>query len=84
MIRPPTIPDFPMSIVKKQVGGQCASLIAGSLKLGFVGLTSKATEVAPGTVSCSSSTRLAINSKFNEVTPVTLPPGRLKLVTSLS
>ena len=38
--------------------------------------------VAAGTSSCSSSSRFGPSSTPNEVTPVRLPPGRLKLATS--
>ena len=37
--------------------------------------------VAVGTSSCSSSSRFGPSSTVNEVTPVTLPPGRLRLAT---
>jgi hypothetical protein len=37
---------------------------------------------APGTTSCKTSTRFASNKLVNWVTPVTLPPGRLRLATS--
>src|SRR6516164_11005892 len=37
--------------------------------------------VAVGTTSCSSSSRFGPISLFNEVNPVTLPPGRLRLAT---
>jgi hypothetical protein len=38
--------------------------------------------VAVGTTSCSSSGRFAPSSTFRVATPVRLPPGRFKLVTS--
>jgi hypothetical protein len=37
--------------------------------------------VAAGTNSCNSSNRFGAISTFNECTPVTLPPGRLRLAT---
>ena len=37
--------------------------------------------VAVGSSSCNSSSRFGVTSVFNWVTPVTLPPGRLKLAT---
>src|SRR5262245_12536317 len=46
------------------------------------GLTSSAMLVAVGANSCSSSTRFGPTSAVNDVTPVRLPPGRARLVTS--
>jgi hypothetical protein len=40
--------------------------------------------VAFGTISCSSSRSFGATSTFNEVTPVILPPGRLRLATTPS
>ena len=40
--------------------------------------------LAVGTNSCSSSSRFGATSTFNCVTPVTLPPGRLRLATKPS
>ena len=37
--------------------------------------------VAVGTNSCSSSSRFGANSAFKLLTPVRLPPGRLRLAT---
>ena len=48
---------------------------------GLVGLMRRATLVAPGISSRASSSRFAPTSTFNWVTPVTLPPGRLRLPT---
>src|SRR5262249_14404602 len=52
--------------------------------LGLAGLMMKATMVAAGTSSCSSSSRFGPSSTFKMLMPVTLPPGRLRLVTSPS
>src|SRR6516225_571194 len=41
----------------------------------------RATIVALGTSSCSSPNRLGPSSALNQLTPVTLPPGRLMLAT---
>src|SRR5262249_58076798 len=49
---------------------------------GVSGLTSAARMFVVGTSSCSSSSRFDPNSTPNTVTPVRLPPGRLRLVTS--
>src|SRR5262249_50719687 len=48
---------------------------------GLFGLERKATIVALGTSSCSSPSRLGPSSAANQLTPVTLPPGRLRLAT---
>jgi hypothetical protein len=37
--------------------------------------------VAVGSSSCASSSRFGITSTLDDVTPVTLPPGRLRLAT---
>src|SRR5947209_16214865 len=58
----------------------CRSLNMVSV-LGLVGLTSAAMMVAVGTNSCANSNRFGITSTYNWVTPVTLPPGRLRLAT---
>jgi hypothetical protein len=49
-----------------------------------VGLTRKASEPALGSSSCSNSSRFGTISTDAWVTPVMLPPGRLKLATSPS
>ena len=54
----------------------CTSLVTGSARLGLVGLMSKATTLAAGTMWCNSS------SHFDDVPPVRLRPGRLKLSTN--
>ena len=59
----------------------CRSLARISAE-GLAGLTRSAMMVAAGTNSCSSSSRFGPSSTFNGVTPVTLPPGRLRLATS--
>ena len=46
-----------------------------------VGLTSRASTVALGTSSRSNSSRFPSNAVLNWLTPVTLPPGRLRLAT---
>ena len=49
---------------------------------GLLGLTSAAKRAAArGTSSCNSPTRLVPSSPLMELTPVTLPPGRLRLAT---
>ena len=50
-------------------------------QMGLVGLTSRAMMVAVGTNSCSSSSRFGPTSTLSVVTPVRLPPGRLRLAT---
>ena len=62
----------------------CASLVLDSARAGLAGLTTSAMTVAVGTNSCSSSSCFGTSSTFNEVTPVILPPGRLRLATSPS
>ena len=59
----------------------CASLVSESV-LRLFGLTSVANRTALGSSSSISPSRLAASSELSEVIPVTLPPGRLKLVTS--
>ena len=51
---------------------------------GLSGFTRQATTPDPGTSSRSSSSRLAVSAPDKMVTPVTLPPGRLRLATSPS
>src|SRR5262249_23959376 len=53
----------------------------GSAIAGSAGLTSRAISRAVGTSSYSSCRSFGAVSTFNWVTPVTLPPGRLRLVT---
>src|SRR5260370_20826942 len=62
----------------------CRPPVVGSERAGLVGLTSRAMVVAVGTTSCNSSSRFAPTSTLNVLTPVTLPPGRFRLATSLS
>jgi len=58
------------------------SLSWGSATAGLFGLTSRATTRPAGITSCSSSSPFApITSIANEAAPVTLPLGRLRLVT---
>jgi hypothetical protein len=47
-------------------------------------LMSRAMTLAVGTNSCSNCSRFGANSTFVLVTPVALPPGRLRLATSPS
>src|SRR5262249_61557457 len=49
--------------------------------VGFCGLTSTPRCVAAGNSSCKSPSRLATSSLLMELTPVMLPPGRLRLST---
>jgi hypothetical protein len=48
---------------------------------GLTGLISAAKRAARGTNSCNNPTRLDPSSPAMELTPVTLPPGRLRLAT---
>src|SRR4029077_13474956 len=50
--------------------------------LRLVGLTRSATTAAPGTNSCSSSSRFGPSSTDKLTTPVRLPPGLFRLATS--
>ena len=50
-----------------------------SATVGLAGLTSRAMTLAVGTSSCSNCSRFGVISTFVWVTPVTLPPGRLRL-----
>ena len=59
--------------------GQCGK--TSSATTGLVELTRTGTTVALGTSSCSSSSRFAATVTLRLVTPVTLPPGRLRLST---
>jgi len=59
----------------------CISVLLTRASCGLAGLTSRAMVLALGTCSCSSSSRFDATSVFNDVMPVTLPPGRLKLAT---
>src|SRR5262245_26311883 len=61
----------------------CASRIWDS-EVGFPGLTSKPITVASGTSSRNSSSRFAPSVFETKVTPVMLPPGRLKFDTRQS
>src|SRR5262249_5852722 len=59
-----------------------AGLSTAACALGLVGLTSTAIIVAVGSNSRTSSRRLGPTSDANVVTPVRLPPGRLRLATT--
>jgi hypothetical protein len=48
---------------------------------GIFGFVIMAMTAALGTSSCSSPSALALSKLLNQVIPVTLPPGRLKLAT---
>src|SRR5262245_20698455 len=61
---------------------ESTSRFCGSASTGAVGLTSKANTPALGSNSCSNSSRFGAISSDAWVTPVTLPPGRLRLATS--
>jgi ABC transporter substrate binding protein len=61
---------------------ESTSRFCGSASSGAVGLTSKASTPALGSNSCSNSSRFGATSSDAWVTPVTLPPGRLRLATS--
>src|SRR6516165_6203881 len=58
----------------------CVSVVWDS-EVGFAGLTRKPTIFALGTSSRSNSSRFAPSEVTRKVTPVTLPPGRLRLET---
>ena len=60
----------------------CEMRETGSARAGTAGLTRRAMMVAEGNSSCSSSSLFGATSMFRLVTPVTLPPGRLRLATS--
>src|SRR5262245_17186935 len=51
------------------------------LEVGFAGVTRKPTPVVLGTNSQSNSNRFAASAVTRKDTPVTLPPGRLRLET---
>ena len=48
---------------------------------GLIGFTSRATTLAWGTSSETSSSRLGFSSTVRSLTPVRLPPGRARLAT---
>jgi hypothetical protein len=58
----------------------CTSRVKTSAS-GLVELTSTAMRSAPGSSSCRTASRFAVNSVFMLLMPVTLPPGRLRLAT---
>jgi hypothetical protein len=58
----------------------CISVVLITV-FGLFGFTRKATVAAVGTSSQSSSSCFAISVKDNRLTPITLPPGRLRLAT---
>src|SRR6516225_8205086 len=60
----------------------CRSRDRVSALLGLVGFTSSAMTVAAGTSSVNTSSCFCPNSTASAVTPVMLPPGRLRLETS--
>src|SRR5262249_13503699 len=60
----------------------CAPFVDGSPRPGSLGLTSAAMTLALGTIWCNISTCFCTSSTPRLVTPVTLPPGRLRLATS--
>src|SRR5262245_42103021 len=62
----------------------CISFVLVSAIVGLAGLTSRAMTLAVGTNSCSNCSRFGAIATFVLVTPVTLPPGRLRLATSPS
>ena len=55
--------------------------VAATPRLGLNRPTSAAKRMAPGTMSYNSASRFAPSSMAMAVTPVTLPPGRLRLAT---
>jgi hypothetical protein len=59
----------------------CACAVTNAALRGTLGLMSTAKRVAAGNRALNSPSRFAVSSVVMEVTPVTLPPGRLKLVT---
>src|SRR5262245_49157728 len=62
----------------------CISFVLVSATVELAGLTSRAMTLAVGTNSCSNCSRFGPISTFVLVTPVALPPGRLRLATSPS
>jgi hypothetical protein len=64
-----------------RVRAACRPLVVGSVTLGLVGLATRPMIVAVGTSAWSNSSRFGATSTLNEVTPVTLPPCRLRLAT---
>jgi hypothetical protein len=59
----------------------CIAFVVVSAILGLAGLTIRAMTLAVGTNSCSNCNRFGAISTFLWVTPVALPPGRLRLAT---
>src|SRR5262249_41656961 len=59
----------------------CMSFVS-SAAFGLVGLTRSPTALMPGTSSRNKPSRFAASTLLRKVTPVTLPPGRLRLGTS--
>ena len=57
------------------------SLITNAV-VALLGLASTANRVAPGSSSCNSPSCFGPSAPVMEMTPVTLPPGRLRLATS--
>ena len=73
-----------MELQTEGVGSRLHVSRGGLVSAVLVGLTSSAMTVAVGTSSCKSPSRFGASSRPNEVTPVTLPPGRLRLAMSPS
>ena len=71
-----------MKLQPESMGGRQRRARLGAVRAGSVGLTSRAMTLAVGINSCSNCSRFGIISAFKVATPVTLPPGRLKLATS--
>ena len=67
----------------RELAAVCAASIS-LLPFGLVGFMRKPMTVACGATSCSSCIRLATAAVPNIVTPVALPPGRLRLATKPS
>jgi Tripartite tricarboxylate transporter family receptor len=63
------------------LAADCRSRVSDSA-IGFLGLTRKAASVAVGATSCSSSNCLGASMLVRMATPVMLPSGRLRLLTS--
>ena len=70
-----------MELQPEGAGRRLHLLTVVSAIAGLAGLTSSAMTLAVGSSSCSNSSRFGATSTFAWVTPVTLPPGRLRLAT---
>src|SRR5262249_59566770 len=73
-----------LDLLPQQAPACCASLAVDSARFGLVGFTTTPIAVELGTISCSSSNCFATRRGEKLLTPVTFPPGRLRLVTSPS